>query len=105
MAAAEAVCGGPEGEASGTMASLIRLVNQSLVISEEREGQVRYHMLEDFVLKYSWSAFGYIITSLPVFLPAWGGLGGAQELAISASASDPKERGRGKSWARWNRKG
>ena len=36
--------------------------------------KIRYNMLEDFVLKYSWSAFGYLITSLPVFLPDWGGL-------------------------------
>ncbi|KAF2401952.1 hypothetical protein EJ06DRAFT_508208 [Trichodelitschia bisporula] len=43
--------------------------------------KIRYNMLEDFVLKYSWSAFGYLVTSLPVFLPAWGGLGGADELA------------------------
>jgi ATP-binding cassette subfamily D (ALD) long-chain fatty acid import protein len=59
--------------------------------------KVRYNMLEDFVLKYSWSAFGYIITSLPVFLPAWGGLGGILELATpapSASPSDNRERGR-----------
>ena len=59
--------------------------------------KVRYNMLEDFVLKYSWSAFGYVITSLPVFLPAWGGLGGILELASpspSASPSDSRERGR-----------
>ncbi|KAF1347662.1 peroxisomal ABC transporter-like protein [Delphinella strobiligena] len=36
--------------------------------------KIRYNMLEDFILKYSWSAFGYLITALPVFLPAWGGL-------------------------------
>jgi len=36
--------------------------------------KIRYNMLEDFILKYSWSAFGYLITSLPVFLPTWGGL-------------------------------
>ena len=36
--------------------------------------KIRYNMLEDFVLKYSWSAFGYLIVSLPVFLPEWGGL-------------------------------
>lgn len=36
--------------------------------------KIRYNMLEDFVLKYSWSAFGYLITSLPVFLPEWAGL-------------------------------
>jgi ATP-binding cassette, subfamily D (ALD), peroxisomal long-chain fatty acid import protein len=59
--------------------------------------KVRYNMLEDFILKYSWSAFGYIITSLPVFLPAWGGLGGLLELsdpAASSSAAGGKERGR-----------
>ena len=55
--------------------------------------KVRYNMLEDFVLKYSWSAFGYVITSLPVFLPAWGGLGGLLEHS-SSSGSDNKERGR-----------
>ena len=43
--------------------------------------KIRYNILEDFVLKYSWSAFGYLITSLPVFLPAWGGVGGALELS------------------------
>ena len=36
--------------------------------------KIRYNMLEDMILKYSWSAFGYLVTSLPVFLPAWGGL-------------------------------
>jgi ATP-binding cassette, subfamily D (ALD), peroxisomal long-chain fatty acid import protein len=63
--------------------------------------KVRYNMLEDFILKYSWSAFGYIITSLPVFLPAWGGLGGILELANSSSdpssgssLSDNLQRGR-----------
>lgn len=55
--------------------------------------KIRYHMLEDFILKYSWSAFGYLITSLPVFLPAWGGLGGAQEL-INADDGSRRERGR-----------
>jgi ATP-binding cassette subfamily D (ALD) long-chain fatty acid import protein len=42
--------------------------------------KIRYNMLEDFVLKYSWSAFGYLVTSLPVFLPEWGGAGGTPEL-------------------------
>jgi len=36
--------------------------------------KIKYNMLEDFILKYSWSAFGYLITSLPVFVPAWGAL-------------------------------
>lgn len=56
--------------------------------------KVRYNMLEDFVLKYSWSAFGYVVTSLPVFLPAWGGLGGKQELEPNAGQSNSRERGR-----------
>ena len=55
--------------------------------------KIRYNMLEDFVLKYSWSAFGYLITSLPVFLPAWGGLGGASEL-VEANKISGRERGR-----------
>ncbi|KAI4166080.1 MAG: hypothetical protein LQ342_000511 [Letrouitia transgressa] len=52
--------------------------------------KIRYNMLEDFVLKYSWSAFGYLITSLPVFLPAWGGLAGSPEPALPTSSSSPE---------------
>lgn len=55
--------------------------------------KVRYNMIEDFILKYSWSAFGYIVTSLPVFLPAWGGLGGQQELG-PGTPGNTRERGR-----------
>lgn len=51
--------------------------------------KVRYNMLEDFVLKYSWSAFGYIVTSIPVYLPAWAGVG---EGPASSSESNNKER-------------
>jgi len=45
--------------------------------------KIRYNILEDFILKYSWSAYGYLLSSLPVFLPAWGGIGGAAEMANS----------------------
>ncbi|KAI9705924.1 MAG: hypothetical protein M1836_005330 [Candelina mexicana] len=55
--------------------------------------KIRYNMLEDFVLKYSWSAYGYLLTSLPVFLPAWGGLGGVLELADSTKRTG-RERAR-----------
>ena len=55
--------------------------------------KIRYNMLEDFVIKYSWSAFGYLITSLPVFLPAWGGQGGALELS-GPTKSHAREQGR-----------
>ena len=58
--------------------------------------RVRYSMLEDFVLKYAWSAFGYLVSSLPVFLPAWGGLGGRRELGPDppSAAAPARERGR-----------
>jgi len=42
--------------------------------------KIKYTILEDFILKYSWSAIGYVASSLPVFLPAWGGIGGTSEL-------------------------
>ncbi|KAF3082756.1 hypothetical protein TWF569_000717 [Orbilia oligospora] len=58
--------------------------------------KIRYNMLEDFILKYSWSAFGFVITSLPVFMPAWAGLGGLLELASNKEApSADHERRRG----------
>ncbi|KAF2201636.1 hypothetical protein GQ43DRAFT_371011 [Delitschia confertaspora ATCC 74209] len=56
--------------------------------------KIRYNMLEDFVLKYSWSAFGYLVTSLPVFLPAWGGLAGSSELPGVNAEKQNRERGR-----------
>ncbi|PQE03265.1 hypothetical protein CJF30_00005610 [Rutstroemia sp. NJR-2017a BBW] len=40
-----------------------------------------------------WSAYGYLLSSLPVFLPAWGGMGGMQELADAAVVGG-RERGR-----------
>ncbi|KAI7098048.1 ABC transporter transmembrane region 2 [Hortaea werneckii] len=49
--------------------------------------KVGYNMLEDFVLKYSWSAFGYLVTSLPVFLPALGGLNEEDRKLPRASAT------------------
>lgn len=55
--------------------------------------RIHYNMLEDMILKYVWSAFGYFITSVPVFLPAWGGAGGLQELAEGPRNSS-RERGR-----------
>ncbi|EWC48684.1 hypothetical protein DRE_01906 [Drechslerella stenobrocha 248] len=59
--------------------------------------KIRYNMLEDFILKYSWSAFGFVITSLPVFMPAWAGLGGLLELAANKdgapSADTDRRRG------------
>lgn len=57
--------------------------------------KIRYNMLEDFVLKYSWSAFGYLVSSLPVFLPAWGGVAAAlADSALSAPGGNHHERNR-----------
>ena len=55
--------------------------------------KIRYNVLEDFVLKYSWSAYGYLLTSLPVFLPSWGGIGGAAEL-MDIAKDGAREQGR-----------
>ncbi|KAI1413272.1 ABC transporter transmembrane region 2-domain-containing protein [Hypoxylon sp. FL1857] len=55
--------------------------------------KIRYNILEDFILKYSWSAYGYLLSSLPVFLPAWGGLGGAMEM-VEAAEKGGRERNR-----------
>ncbi|KAI9899610.1 hypothetical protein N3K66_006071 [Trichothecium roseum] len=55
--------------------------------------KIRYNILEDFILKYSWSAYGYLLASLPVFLPAWGGVGGAAEM-IEGAVKDGRERNR-----------
>lgn len=57
--------------------------------------KIKYNMLEDFVLKYSWSAFGYLVTSLPVFLPAWGGLAAAvADVTSRGPDSESSARGR-----------
>lgn len=55
--------------------------------------KIRYNIMEDFVLKYSWSAYGYLLSSLPIFLPAWGGLGGSLEFA-EAGGKGGREQGR-----------
>ncbi|KAH8179501.1 ABC transporter transmembrane region 2 domain-containing protein [Sarocladium implicatum] len=55
--------------------------------------KIRYNILEDFILKYSWSAYGYLLASLPVFLPAWGGFGGMAEM-VDGAAKGGRERNR-----------
>ncbi|RKP03347.1 hypothetical protein CXG81DRAFT_9682 [Caulochytrium protostelioides] len=35
--------------------------------------RIGYNMFEDFLIKYSWSAVGLLIASIPVFLPDWAG--------------------------------
>ena len=55
--------------------------------------KIRYNILEDFILKYSWSAYGYLLASLPVFLPAWGGIGGVAEM-VDGAVKGGRERNR-----------
>lgn len=55
--------------------------------------KIKYNMMEDIIVKYAWSAFGYLITSLPIFLPAWGGVAGAEEL-MHDPAIQERERSR-----------
>jgi ATP-binding cassette, subfamily D (ALD), peroxisomal long-chain fatty acid import protein len=52
--------------------------------------RIAYHTLEDYVLKYSWSAYGYLISSLPVFLPMIGDL--AQMAALPRTRSEDKKK-------------
>lgn len=56
--------------------------------------KIRYNILEDFILKYSWSAYGYLLSSLPVFLPAWGGSGGSSEQQAEHAEKHGRERNR-----------
>ncbi|KAK1781855.1 ABC transporter transmembrane region 2-domain-containing protein [Copromyces sp. CBS 386.78] len=56
--------------------------------------KIRYNILEDFILKYSWSAYGYLLSSLPVFLPAWGGSGGTSEQQAEHAEKHGRERNR-----------
>jgi ATP-binding cassette subfamily D (ALD) long-chain fatty acid import protein len=55
--------------------------------------KIRYNMMEDMILKYVWSAFGYLMTSIPIFLPAWGGVVDTKERA-DLSENGGRERGR-----------
>lgn len=52
--------------------------------------RIAYHTLEDYVLKYSWSAYGYLLSSLPVFLPLIGDL--AMSTGVRKLSSDAEEK-------------
>jgi len=53
LEAAEAVCSGDEVEAVEVVELLSRLVDQSLVVMEERDGRARYRLLEP-IRQYAW---------------------------------------------------
>ena len=50
--------------------------------------RIGYNMFEDFIVKYSWSAVGLIMASIPVFFPdAAGGRTKREEAEIAKNAS------------------
>nr|CAG8499785.1 5450_t:CDS:2 [Entrophospora candida]CAG8502043.1 15130_t:CDS:2 [Entrophospora candida] len=73
-----------------TYLKLIKHINSIFKI------RIFYNMFEDFVIKYSWSAFGLLTIAVPVFFPAWGGRGGKTEL--EGVSSNGKERDRTKAY-------
>ncbi|KAI9103745.1 ABC transporter transmembrane region 2-domain-containing protein [Phlyctochytrium arcticum] len=50
-----------------TYYKLIKHINQIYRI------RIAYNMFEDFIIKYTWSAAGLMIASIPVFYPEWAG--------------------------------
>ncbi len=81
--------GGPRENqlADVTYKTLIRHVNRIYRI------RIFYNMFEDFVIKYSWSAVGLLVCSVPVFFPAWAG----SRIKASASSSSSGESSSGRS--------
>ncbi|KAJ2083194.1 ATP-binding cassette long-chain fatty acid transporter pxa1 [Coemansia sp. RSA 988] len=62
---------GEEREAEQLQGSLARLVAQARGVARRKIGHV---VLEDMVIKYTWSAFGYLVCAVPFFLqPGKGG--------------------------------
>ncbi|KAJ1342803.1 hypothetical protein BSLG_002622 [Batrachochytrium salamandrivorans] len=59
-----------------TYSSLIKHINSTYRI------RIAYNMFEDFLIKYSWSAVGLIIASIPVFFPDMAGSRTRREEAI-----------------------
>ena len=58
--------------------NLIKHINQTY------RTKISFNMLEDFVIKYCWSAVGLLIASIPVFMPEYaGGRTKRYELEIS----------------------
>jgi ATP-binding cassette subfamily D (ALD) long-chain fatty acid import protein len=50
-----------------TYSNLIKHINQTY------RTKISFNMLEDFVIKYCWSAVGLMIASIPVFMPEYAG--------------------------------
>lgn len=59
-----------------TYSALIKHINHTYKI------RIAYNMFEDFIIKYSWSAAGLVIASIPVFFP---------DIAGSRSRNEEKE--------------
>jgi ATP-binding cassette subfamily D (ALD) long-chain fatty acid import protein len=48
--------------------------------------RIAYNMFEDMIIKYSWSAVGLLIASIPVFFPEYAGSRTKREEAAIAAA-------------------
>ncbi|KAJ3311471.1 hypothetical protein HDU76_003113 [Blyttiomyces sp. JEL0837] len=62
-----------------TYLRLIKHINQTYNV------RIAYNMFEDMIIKYSWSAVGLMIASIPVFFPQYAGSRTKQQEAAIAS--------------------
>ncbi|KAJ2603178.1 ATP-binding cassette long-chain fatty acid transporter pxa1 [Coemansia sp. RSA 1286] len=70
---------GEEREAEQLQGSLVRLLSHARSVAKRK---ITHVVLEDMIIKYTWSAFGYLVCALPFFLrPALSGVASAASAA------------------------
>ncbi|KAJ2888221.1 ATP-binding cassette long-chain fatty acid transporter pxa1, partial [Coemansia asiatica] len=75
---------GEEREAEQLQGSLTRLLSHAQSVAKRK---ITHVVLEDMIIKYTWSAFGYLVCALPFFLrPALSGLVADGASAAAAAA-------------------
>ncbi|KAJ1818868.1 ATP-binding cassette long-chain fatty acid transporter pxa1 [Coemansia sp. RSA 2599] len=76
---------GEEREAEQLQSSLASLLSHARSVAKRKISHV---VLEDMIIKYTWSAFGYLVCALPFFLrPALSGTGSAAATAVATAAT------------------
>lgn len=58
-----------------------KLMDQMLLVDRSK---VEYNIIEDYILKYTWSAWGYVFASIPIVLRTWA----SEETSESANMKD-----------------